>query len=89
MYERLGWKIEGETDETEGTGHEYLFLYNKMVQELSDHHPLPDIHQLFSYYNDVYFQGKLSACTVAWSSLRMSLYVCLIPLACPLASSSP
>ncbi len=40
-----------------------------------------DIHELFAYYNDLYFEGKLSACNVAWSNSRMtSLYGCLIPI---------
>jgi len=39
--------------------------------ELCDPHL--DIHELFSYYNDTYFEGKLDACTVAWSSLQMTL----------------
>jgi hypothetical protein len=41
--------------------------------ELCDSHL--DIHELFAYYNDTYFEGKLDACTVAWSSLQMTLYV--------------
>jgi hypothetical protein len=28
---------------------------------------------LFVYYNDLYFGGKLGACTVEWSSGRMTL----------------
>jgi len=40
-----------------------------------------DIHELFAYYNDLYFEGKLSACNVAWSNSRMtSLYGCLTPI---------
>jgi hypothetical protein len=43
--------------------------------ELCDSHL--DIHELFAYYNDTYFEGKLHACTVAWSSLQMTLYAVL------------
>jgi hypothetical protein len=47
--------------------------------ELQDAHL--DIHELFAYYNDLYFEGKLGACNVAWSNSRMtSLYGCLIPI---------
>ncbi|CAM6056642.1 unnamed protein product [Sphagnum tenellum] len=31
-----------------------------------------DIHELFAYYNDLYFEGKLGACNVAWSNSRMT-----------------
>jgi hypothetical protein len=31
-----------------------------------------DIHKLFAYYNDLYFEGKLGACNVAWSNSRMT-----------------
>jgi hypothetical protein len=43
--------------------------------ELYDPHL--DIHELFAYYNDTYFEGKLDACTVTWSSLQMTLYAVL------------
>ncbi|XP_024518540.1 sprT-like domain-containing protein Spartan [Selaginella moellendorffii] len=35
--------------------------------------PHPDITALFCYYNALYFQGKLGACSVQWSSKRMTL----------------
>eukprot|EP00897_Mesotaenium_endlicherianum_P008825 jgi/Mesen1/7971/ME000422S07128 len=35
--------------------------------------PCPDIFALFVHYNDLYFRGKLEACTVEWSSGRMTL----------------
>ncbi|ORX62649.1 hypothetical protein DM01DRAFT_257361 [Hesseltinella vesiculosa] len=34
--------------------------------------PNPDLHSLFLAFNDMYFEGKLSACVVRWSS-RMTL----------------
>ncbi|KAL4428844.1 hypothetical protein ABPG77_005282 [Micractinium sp. CCAP 211/92] len=39
--------------------------------ELLDPHP--DIHALFVHYNSLYFQDKLGACSVEWSSARMTL----------------
>jgi hypothetical protein len=35
--------------------------------------PNPDICSLFCYFNHLYFGGQLHACTVAWSSGRMTL----------------
>ncbi|KAH7302712.1 hypothetical protein KP509_23G084000 [Ceratopteris richardii] len=35
--------------------------------------PNPDIVGLFCYYNEIYFEGKLQACTVEWSTNRMTL----------------
>ncbi|KAJ7545145.1 hypothetical protein O6H91_09G109300 [Diphasiastrum complanatum] len=35
--------------------------------------PNPDIHALFMHYNHLYFDQKLGACSVAWSSSRMTL----------------
>ncbi|GJP74934.1 hypothetical protein CLOP_g5450 [Closterium sp. NIES-67] len=35
--------------------------------------PCPDIVALFCHYNELYFQGKLGACLVEWSSKRMTL----------------
>ncbi|GMH38131.1 hypothetical protein BSKO_06015 [Bryopsis sp. KO-2023] len=34
--------------------------------------PCPDIHTLFVLYNDLYFGGKLGACSVEWGSKRMT-----------------
>ncbi|CAN6465620.1 unnamed protein product [Victoria cruziana] len=36
--------------------------------------PHPDIHELFCYYNALYFEDTLDACLVTWSSGRMTLY---------------
>lgn len=47
-----------------------------MPQELSTADlldPNPDIRSLFCYYNDLYFDSKLQACTVDWSTSRMTL----------------
>lgn len=35
--------------------------------------PNPDIHALFCHYNHLYFNDALGACTVDWSSKRMTL----------------
>ncbi|XP_031496585.1 uncharacterized protein LOC116261837 isoform X2 [Nymphaea colorata] len=35
--------------------------------------PHPDIHELFCYYNALYFEDILGACLVTWSSGRMTL----------------
>ncbi|CAM6127768.1 unnamed protein product [Calypogeia fissa] len=35
--------------------------------------PNPSIHDLFEYYNQIYFEGKLGPCTLQWSSKRMTL----------------
>jgi len=35
--------------------------------------PNPDIHALFCHYNELYFRNALGACTVDWSSKRMTL----------------
>lgn len=35
--------------------------------------PNPDIHALFCHYNELYFGNALGACTVDWSSKRMTL----------------
>eukprot|EP00250_Pteridium_aquilinum_P003515 c13827_g1_i1 orf=134-2152(+) len=35
--------------------------------------PNPDILGLFCHYNDIYFDSKLHACTVDWSTSRMTL----------------
>jgi hypothetical protein len=32
----------------------------------------PDIHSLFQHYSDLYFSGDLGACSVEWSSGRMT-----------------
>ncbi|CAA6664838.1 unnamed protein product [Spirodela intermedia] len=34
--------------------------------------PHPDIHALFCYYNSLYFGESLDACSVSWSSSRMT-----------------
>lgn len=33
----------------------------------------PDIHALYRHYNDLYFGGLLGACSVEWSTSRMTL----------------
>jgi hypothetical protein len=33
----------------------------------------PDVHAMFVYYNELYFEGKLGACSVEWSTNRMTL----------------
>lgn len=35
--------------------------------------PHPDLHALFVHYNEVYFGSALGACSVEWSSKRMTL----------------
>jgi hypothetical protein len=35
--------------------------------------PAPDIHALFQHYNQLYFGNALGACSVQWSSGRMTL----------------
>ena len=34
--------------------------------------PHPDVHALFVHYNTLYFGGRLGACSVEWSSRRMT-----------------
>lgn len=41
--------------------------------ELLDAEVFPDVHGLFAHYNQLYFGGKLGACSVEWSSARMTL----------------
>lgn len=35
--------------------------------------PFPDVHALFLQYNTLYFDNGLGACSVEWSSSRMTL----------------
>ncbi|EFN55909.1 hypothetical protein CHLNCDRAFT_52181 [Chlorella variabilis] len=42
-------------------------------EELELLEPHPDIHALFVHYNSLYFEEKLGACSVEWSSARMTL----------------
>lgn len=35
--------------------------------------PFPDVHALFLHYNRLYFDESLGACSVEWSSSRMTL----------------
>ena len=35
--------------------------------------PFPDVHALFLHYNRLYFDEQLGACSVEWSSSRMTL----------------
>ena len=35
--------------------------------------PFPDVHALFLHYNALYFDNSLGACSVEWSSGRMTL----------------
>ena len=35
--------------------------------------PFPDVHALFLQYNRLYFDEQLGACSVEWSSSRMTL----------------
>ncbi|CAI5509837.1 unnamed protein product [Closterium sp. Naga37s-1] len=60
--------------------------------------PCPDITALFRHYNDLYFQGRLGACLVEWSSKRMTLCagvcmydgaLCRIRLSAPLLQYRP
>ena len=41
----------------------------------------PDIHELFRFYATTYFQpeGSLGACSVHWSSSRMTLCAAIPP----------
>lgn len=43
------------------------------AEELEALDPAPDVHSLFAYYNDLYFNGKLGACSVEWSTKRMTM----------------
>jgi hypothetical protein len=43
---------------------------SELATELNPH---PDVHGLFVHYNDLYFDGALGACSVEWSSARMTL----------------
>jgi hypothetical protein len=42
---------------------------------LDDYNVHPDIHLLFQHYSDLYFDGELGACSVEWSSSRMTRHV--------------
>ena len=42
-------------------------------QDLEVLDPHPDIHALFCHYNELYFDNQLGACSVEWSSARMTL----------------
>jgi hypothetical protein len=46
------------------------WLPDELLEELNPH---PDVHGLFSHYNDIYFDGVLGACSVEWSSARMTM----------------
>lgn len=46
-----------------------------MEVDLEALEPCPDIYALFAYYNDLYFENKLGACSVEWSTGRMTLCV--------------
>jgi hypothetical protein len=35
--------------------------------------PTPDVHALFVHYNELYFDNCLGACSVEWSTSRMTL----------------
>ena len=35
--------------------------------------PFPDIHSLFQHYNSLYFGDSLGACSVEWSTARMTV----------------
>jgi hypothetical protein len=48
-----------------------LILPAQLLEELSPH---PDIHHLFEHYNALYFDGALGACSVEFSSSRMTMY---------------
>ncbi|XP_068659477.1 uncharacterized protein [Aristolochia californica] len=60
-------------------------MYQKTGREkATDKHPMdlpeadvldpnPDVHELFCYYNSLYFQDALGACILSWSSQRMTL----------------
>jgi hypothetical protein len=41
--------------------------------ELEALDPHPDVHALFSHYNSTYFDDCLGACSVEWSTKRMTL----------------
>ena len=44
----------------------------EMLAEEDVLEPHPDIHALFCYYNSLYFGDSLGACSVSWSSSRMT-----------------
>ena len=54
-------------------------------EEIDD--PFPDLHALFVYYNELYFENKLGACSVEWSSQRMTTYrpshATVVDVTCP------
>ena len=45
----------------------------RMTDDFDDIDPFPDVHALFLHYNELYFDGCLGACSVEWSSSRMTL----------------
>lgn len=61
--------------------------------------PEVDVHALFVHYNDLYFNGSIGACTVEWSSSKMTLCAgvcsfstssgCRIKLSAPLLQLRP
>lgn len=45
------------------------------IQSEDLQNPNPDIHELFAHYNKLYFDNQIGACTVKWSSRRMTRYI--------------
>jgi hypothetical protein len=41
--------------------------------DLENLDPTPDVHALFNYYSDLYFDGQLGAYSVEWSTKRMTM----------------
>ena len=53
--------------------------------------PFPDLHALFLYYSKLYFKNKLGACSVQWSSHRMTryrpLHATVVDVICPFSTA--
>lgn len=70
--EDIARQLQLESDELYQYNLNNINSHNSNSVELID--PNPDIHSLFLYYNDLYFQSRLSGVEIKWSK-RMTLYV--------------
>lgn len=50
-----------------------VLLLMAASDEFDTINPFPDVHALFLHYNHLYFDESLGACSVEWSSSRMTL----------------
>lgn len=55
------------------SGMDAFDLYELPDEFRAELSPNPDVHALFQYYNQLYFDGELGACSVEWSSSRMTM----------------